>query len=229
MERMENLKKTIKGKMLQKGIIFFIISGLLLILLFTGVAFAVFTDNSVVGSWQIDADNEESDKILTFNGDNTVSLEINSLKLDGTYEVKSANAMQIDIEVNSQSVMQGDYTYNVNSSLNKKTLELKDQGQKLTKYKQYKKEMKKPDPNIKLDEKLFGTWVDEERNSEYEFKDAGILNIKNSNLTISLKYTANNGKVSFLQNIGARAEENDLNYSIDGDKLVLGEVTLRKK
>lgn len=229
MKNSEN--KVLKGgaqKNVQKGLIVLIISILLFVGLIAGVGFAVFTDSKVVGSWQIDSDKEEH-RILKFHNDNTVSLVMDSLQIDGTYEVKENNTIYIKIEVNSQGVMRGDYTYIVNSSLIGKTLNLKDPTGKTTQYKQYKKEEKKSDPNLKLDEKLLGTWLDQERNTEYEFKNDGIIILKNKNLTVKFKYRTNEGKISFLQDVGDNAQAVDPEYKIDGDNLTLGELHLVRK
>lgn len=212
----------------QKGLIASIISILLFVGLLAGVSFAVFTDSNIIGSWQIDSDKEEH-RILTFKDEGKVSLVIDSLQIDGTYEIKGNNTVNIILEVNSQGIMKGDYTYIINSSLIGKTLDLKDQAGKTTQYKQYQKEGKKSDPNLKLDEKLFGTWLDNERHSEYEFKNDGTITIKSKNLTVTLKYSISEGKICFLQNVGENAEANDLEYKFDGDNLVLGELRLVRK
>lgn len=216
-------------KNIQKGLIVSIISILLFIGLLAGISFAVFTDGSIVGSWQIDSDKEEH-RVLTFNSDNTVSLVMDSLQIDGKYEIKGNNKIYIDIEINSQGIMKGDYTYIINSSLIGKTLDLKDPTNKTTQYKQYKEEGKKSDPNLKLDEKLLGTWIDKERNSEYEFKNDGVLTLKNENLTVNFKYRTNEGKISLLQDDGGRnAQTIDPEYKIDGDNLTLGGLHLVRK
>lgn len=221
-------KKFFNGGMAQKGLIASIISILLFVGLLAGVSFAVFTDRGIVGSWQIDSDKEEH-RILTFKDEGKVSLIIDSLQIDGTYEIKGNNTVHVDLQVNSQGVMKGDYTYIINSSLIGKTLDLKDSTGKNTQYKQYQKESKKSDPNLKLDEKLFGTWVDNERNSEYEFKNDGIITIKSKNLMITLKYSISEGKICFFQDVGANAQARDLEYKIDGDNLTLGELNLVRK
>ena len=131
---MENSKNKVKNGA-QKSLIVSIISILLFVGLLTGVGFAVFTDSSIVGSWQLDSTKEEH-RILTFNSNKTVSVVMDSLKIDGTYEIKGNNTVNINIEVNSQSVMKGDYTYIINSSLVGKTLDLKDKAGKATHYKQ---------------------------------------------------------------------------------------------
>lgn len=224
---MENSKNKVKNGA-QKSLIVSIISILLFVGLLTGVGFAVFTDSSIVESWQLDSTKEEH-RILTFNSDKTVSVVMDSLKIDGTYEIKGNNTVNINIEVNSQGVMKGDYTYIINSSLVGKTLDLKDKAGKATHYKQYQEEMKKSDSNLKLDEKLFGTWVDKERNSEYEFKKDGTITLKNKNLTVTLKYLINENKIRFLQSLGEKSQVNDLEYKIDGDNLIIGELNLVKK
>ena len=229
MKNSEN--KVLKGgalKNVQKGLIISIISVLLFVGMVAGIGFAVFTDNNVVGSWQLDSEKEEH-RILTFNGDNTVSLVMDSLKIDGTYEIKGNNTINLKIEVSSQGIMKGDYTYIVNSSLFGKTLDLKDSAGKTKQYKQYQSETKKSDPNLKLDESLFGTWLDKERSLEYEFKNDGTVTIKNKNLTITLKYNTNENKISFLQNVGENSKASDLDYKIDGNDLTLGELSLVKK
>jgi len=226
---MKNIEsKGVTQKIAQKGLLTSVISILLFVGIIAGVSFAIFTDSNIVGSWQIDSSKEEH-RIITFNSDNTVSLVMDSLQIDGKYELKENNTIYVDIEVNSQGVMKGNYTYIINSGFIGKTLDLKDSTGKTTQYKQYQKEEKKSDPNLKLDEKLFGTWVDKERSSEYEFKSDGTVTIKNKNLTMVLKYNLSDGKISFLQNLGESSQASDLQYNIDGDNLTLGELKLVRK
>lgn len=224
------MKNSENKNKVKKGLVMSVLSILLFVGLLAGVAYAVFTDNSIVGSWQIDSSNEEH-RVLTFNSDNTVSLVIDTLQIDGTYELKGNNTININLEVSSQSVMKGDYNYIINSGLNGKTLDIKDSGNMSTKYKQYKKEQKKSDPNLKLDENLLGLWLDKEGNVEvtYEFKNDGSLTIKNKNLTMTLKYNLYDGKISFLQNVGENAQMSDLEYKIDGNNLTLGDLNLERK
>ena len=46
---------------------------------------------------------------------------------------------------------------------------------------------------------------------------------------MTLKYLINENKISFLQNLGENSQVNDLEYKIDGDNLIIGELNLVKK
>ncbi len=223
-------KKTseVKNKKGKRNIIVLSTVLCLSFLLIGVLVYKVLFDNNIVGTWKLQSENDSSE-ILTLNKDHTVSLEIDSIKIDGTYELKDDNIISIDIKMNSNDVLVGEYHYNISSSFTEKILEL-DVEKKKYKYTQLDcKAPEKISKNVDYPKELIGSWVNSERNLEYEFTKKGIAKLKTNNITITLKYKINDNKISFLQSLGGDAHERSSEYSIIEDKLILNNLEYVKK
>ena len=213
-----------KGLKLSKR--FLILSVVVAIFLFLGTYF-IFFYNNINGIWTTKSN--DIDTYLNFRNDGTVSFRINSVEVFGKYELKPDNKVNIDIKLNSSDVLSGEFTYKMNSNFISRKLELKDSSGKVTEYTQGKEEEIKLPSDFMPNDKILGTWFNKEYNLEYTFTDNGIIKRKSSNVIITLTYTIDNSKIDFVQNLGRQSQENAIEYSFNGEKLILAGVEFYRK
>ena len=105
-----------------KKVILLVGSVLVAVIVAVAGIFLIFFNNSLVGIWKLENGQEET--ILTLKSDGTASLQVDFVKVDGTYEVSGKDIVKINIQVDEQSRINDEYKYEINSGLTSKTLSL---------------------------------------------------------------------------------------------------------
>lgn len=213
-----------KGLKLSKK--FLTLSVIVAIFLFLGTYF-IFFYNNINGIWTTKSN--DVDTYLNFRNDGTVSFRVSSVEVFGKYELKPDNKINIDIKLNSSDVLSGEFTYKMNSNFISRKLELKNSSGKVTEYTQGKEEEIKLPADFVPNDKILGTWFNKEYDLEYTFTNNGVIKRKSSNIIITLTYTIDDSNINFVQNQGKQSQENSIEYSFNGEKLILAGVEFDRK
>lgn len=216
----DNKKWQIKNKKLW---IVSIVGAIVLIVAIALVSF--FLNNNIFGSWT--KVGSENSYVLTINKNGTITVSMNAMSVDGTYNLKKDNIINFDIKVNNKNIMTGEYTYKVNFNFIDKKLELTDEKGNKEQYVSYKKKETKGVKDFALVEQLVGKWRNDETGVEYEFDNNGIAKIRKDNMVIDFNYKADDNKITFMSK--ESEEQTELYYKIDNNVLKLGGVDYIKQ
>lgn len=219
------MKKVDKKNMKSKGLFVCIIVSIISALI--GLYFILFHNNGVVGVWTTKLN--DTDSWLNFKNDGTVSFLVNSLEVSGKYEVKSNNEIYIDIELNGRKVLSDNFKYEIQQSFTEKKLKLITSNNEEKKYTQCKMPKLKPSSDFNPVDKIVGTWYNGEHDVEYTFTNDGIVKYKTSNIKNTLIYKADDKEITFIQKSNKRPMEQSIEYSFNGEKLVLNEIEYEKR
>lgn len=194
--------------------------------LFVG-AFLIFFNNSIVGTWGFD--DGQTETILTLKNNGTASIQMDSVKIDGTYELSGNDTVKINIKADAQNQVDDEYKYDVSSGLASRSLNLiSSQGKKVTYNQSKSKEIKGNEGFIPV-EGLLGTWENKSLGFEYEFTNNGVAIFRKNNTTIELTYTADDTNITFEQSVRGKTQENVVKYSIGTDEIFLNSMRFTKK
>lgn len=205
-----------------------IIACLVAVLLFIGAGiYFIFFYNNITGIWTTKENN--ADKSLNFRNDGTVSMIISSVEILGKYELKPNNVINIDIKLESNKILVGDFNYKIENGLMSKNLILTDSAGKAENYSQVKDIDMKISSDFKVKNEIVGTWISDEYKLECTFTNDGRFIRKSSNVIVTLTYTIDDSYINFVQRLGNQAQEGSLQYSLEGNKLFLQGVEFNKK
>lgn len=208
------------------GLIIGIISVIIVLIIAGIMSYFYFFNKTLIGYWTGDTSGVES--TLIFKEDNVIELNMGAISVQGEYEEKDNNVLNIDINVDGASFISGEYKYEITSGFSDRKLRL-TVGNKTVEYvSTQKKEITPPEDFTPVD-KLVGKWSNEETGFTYEFTDNGIAIFKKSNMTVTLTYSATDSEVTLKGNVGGSDQENTLPYTIVDDKLTLAEVEYVKQ
>ncbi|MDQ5983721.1 MAG: hypothetical protein RUMPE_00747 [Eubacteriales bacterium SKADARSKE-1] len=189
--------------------------------------FLIFFNNSPVGTWKLNEGQAET--ILTLKNDGTASIQVDSIKVDGTYELSGGDAVKINIKTDSQNQINDEYKYEVKSGLTSRSLSLtSSQGKKVTYTQSKPKEIKGSD-NFTPVKEVLGTWENKSVKFEYELTNKGIAIFRKDNTTIKLTYTVDDTNITFKQSVNGKNQENVVKYSVGTDELFLNGMRFTKK
>lgn len=236
-----------KKRVLQLPIIIAIILVVLCALGF--LVFKCFFNTSAVGTWTVDntasadqatstSTNDEANlNYYTFSdqkdkdGNLTASISVGTMKMVGTYTVANADGKNT-ITINIPNVLTGSFEYSVTGNVfTGRTLTLTSTEYKTSvklKSATLKTPELKPDQDFKPNSKITGKWKDQssynDKNSyniSYVFNEDGTMQVNEANqLYVDGVYTYNDKVITVTYYAGSKATMK-LNYSLDGNTLVI--------
>lgn len=220
--------KTKKRTMLMPSIIISVC--ILLVAIVAGVAFLLFFNTSVAGTYVIDTGDTE-DAIQTYfilGEDGSLTQKAGSIEMTGSYEVTTEdNVSKITFKIPANYV---DVTYNYKIEGNKLTgMKINmsdDNGNTMTFLPTtYEETVVEPIKDAKVDSKLVGTWEDKTGYGlKYSFKDDNTLVMSGEGMNIYCYYSAKDNIID-VKYQAAEVIENSTKYSFDGDTLILNSDT----
>lgn len=212
-----DLKKSILARFSKKNVYALIV---VLLMVAIGSYFIFFYNMGISGFWTVKQ--EDMDVVFNFRDDGTISFIKGSIEVQGQYEVKSDNKVNIDFKLDAEDLLSGDFSYRVKSDLTSRKLELTDASGKVTTYTQCKEPKVKYLKNFVPVDKIIGTWFNAEQNLEHTFLNNGIAKTKVSNITITRLYTVDEDKITFILNTGGNSlRDSSVKFVLEGDKLLL--------
>lgn len=192
-------------------------------------------DNRLIGTWQIVNENGENHTLFSyvFKDEKTAIMAMGNvaycseLKLEKNKEGKDTLFAKLYYNIN------GTYIYEISDD--GKRLTLTEDGVEnsekvvLNKVADYQF-MPDPPKNLKIDERLIGTWKDKEGSGiTYTFNENGTMENNSLNVIITYaQFSASDGKISVLYNQGTDVEDS-YKYSFDGDVLIIDGVKFLKQ
>lgn len=221
-----------------------IIGGIILILaLVTFLAYTIFFDTSIVGTWSYSVDTagtatpdeataDEADEVkifLIFEADGAAKMCIGTQEARGDYTVSLSDNNESIVSLNiTQTVFTGDFGYKVTGNkITGRTLTLYYEGEEIMKFNSDSFKTPKLDvpEDFKTNDKMIGTWQDEMYGIKYTFnKDGTLIMNQSDTIIISGVYTLDeeNGAIKFTI-VGDGQEELLLSYGYDeeSDTLVI--------
>ena len=213
---------------------------LLIAIIFFGVAY-LFFDNSVEGAWIIEGSDATSDEIQSAQdaanantyyiftndvdeqGNKIAKLKVGTMELSGTYSLSDGTDGARTLTVSVSYFFAGEYTYEVSGNVfTGKTMTLTSNN---TPYK-FKSaslpELKVDVPeNFEVKDELVGEWNESEYNMTYKFDDKGNVYVnQGATLEVNGTYEVNDSTIT-IHYLAGEETKLDLEYSFDGDTLIL--------
>lgn len=223
-----------------------IISLAILILVALGfLVFKVFFNTSVVGTWTVkitaSADeattataDEAAKNYYTFEDDGTASIHLGTMRMMGTYSLKTSDEGTKTIDISIPSALEGSFEYTVTGNeLAGRTLTLKDtyygQSIDLESSKLVIPDMK-PDADFKPNDKLTGKWIydDGYYKMSYELNEDGTATVNQSDILFAdgvYNYTDNTITIKYYTNQESVME---LNYELKDNSIIINGIQFNK-
>lgn len=202
--------------------IFIISISFAILLLLIALVYFLFFNYSIKGSWTMP---NEGNSVYTFDDNNKISLRVGSTTVNGQYEMKDNNKVEIKLE----DYLNGEYKYSLSGNVFSGYELSLSQGK-------YEFDFIKSDEDntniddfatYKVSKELIGKWVN--GNSTYQFNEDGSCVVKDNKILINGKYNVFKNKI-IVKYKGTTNNVININYSVVDDKTItLSNQKYRKK